>query len=71
MKHKISKFQAFLLAKKEGVDFSKDFHAQSVGGIMTDIAKLEGYRKPQNASGSRGRYFFYHIQRIANKNNWK
>ena len=68
---KISKFDAYKLAKKSGVNFNKDFHAQSKGNELAYIAKLAGYRKPKTASGSLGRYFFYHLLRLKEKRRWK
>jgi hypothetical protein len=56
-------------ARVLGIDFSKDFYAQrvNVGGICADLAKMYGYRRPKNANGSRGRYYFMRLQRIVNK----
>lgn len=62
-KKKISKSEAKKLAIKMGVDFSKDFHAQSKGEELAAIAKLAGYRKPKTASGSIGRYFFSYLEK--------
>ena len=70
---KISKLEAYRLAKKAGADFNKDVHAQNIG-VLSDIAaiaKLVGYRKPKNASGSTGRYFFYHLDNLRKKRGWK
>lgn len=53
----------------QGVDVKMaDFHALSSADVdrllvWADICK---YRKPRNANGSRGRYFFARLQRIAN-----
>lgn len=66
-KKKISKTEAVRLAEKMGVDFNKDFHAQSFGNELAALAKLVGYRKPSNASGSTGRYFFYYLKKFKNK----
>ena len=68
---KLSKFEAYKLAKRQGVKFNKDFHAQSKGNELAAIAKLTGYRKPKSASGSTGRYFFYHLLRLKEKRGWK
>lgn len=46
-----------------GVNFNTDFHAQSIGGKMAELAREYGYRKPKNANGSTGRYFFQLLQR--------
>ena len=61
---KISKAEAVRLAEKIGVDFKKDYHAQSYGNELAALAKLAGYKKPKTASGSTGRYFFYHLQKF-------
>ncbi len=62
-KKKISKSEAKTMAKKIGVDFNKDFHSQSFGSELAAIAKLQGYRKPKNANGSTGRYYFNYLQK--------
>jgi hypothetical protein len=67
MAKKISKTEAIKLAEKMGVNFDKDFLAQSYGNELSALAKLTGYKKPSSASGSTGRYFFYHLQKIKNK----
>lgn len=69
----ISKFEAYKLAKKAGAKFSRDSDEQT-NSVMTDIAalaKLAGYRKPVTASGSLGRYFFFHLQKLKAKHGWK
>ncbi len=55
-----------ILAKLDG-----DFHALSSAQVerLLQEADLVGYRKPKNASGSRGRYFFAYLQRLASKKN--
>ncbi len=67
----LSKEEAIKLAKAEGVDFDKDFLAQSFGEFLADLAKRCGYRKPKNANGSTGRYFFSHLEKIVDKENKK
>jgi len=69
---KISKIEAYRLAKKVGCNFSKEFHAQSFdcSGQLAAIAKMAGYRKPASASGSTARYFFEHLDRLASKRGW-
>jgi hypothetical protein len=48
-----------------------DFHALSSAQVerLLQEADRVGYRKPKNASGSRGRYFFAYLQRLASKKN--
>ncbi len=69
----ISKIDAYRLAKKAGARFSKDYFQQSSGvqSEMAAIAKLAGYRKPANASGSLSRYFFAHLDRLRINRGWK
>ena len=64
----ITKEEAIKEALRQGVDFEKDFHAQSKGNELVEIAKKQGYQKPKSASGSRGRYFFYYLQKEYDKN---
>jgi len=70
---KLSKFEAYKLAKKSGAKFSKDSDQQpiSVKSDLAAIAKLSGYRKPKTASGSTGRYFFDHLKAKKKKHGWK
>ena len=69
---KISKKEAYDLAIKIGADFDKDIYAQKAGVVrdIADISKLAGYRKPKYASGSTGRYFFEHLERLKKKRRW-
>ena len=61
---KLSKEDALQKAIDMGVDFDKDFHAQSVGNELAELAKESGYKKSASSSGSTGRAFFYHLQKI-------
>ena len=69
---RLSKYEACKLAKKSGADFNKDVYQQpiSVKSDIATIARLAGYRKPKTASGSTGRYFFEHLQKLKKKNGW-
>ena len=62
---KMTKEEAIKIAVENGINFNEDFHVLSSGKVDTlvDLAKKVGYRKPESASGSRGRYFFYHLKR--------
>jgi antirestriction protein len=64
---KISKQDALQKAIDMGVDFDKDFHAQSFGNELAELAKESGYKKSPSSSGSTGRAFFYHLQKIYDK----
>ncbi|MBU1141301.1 MAG: hypothetical protein KKG64_02135 [Firmicutes bacterium] len=68
----LSKFDAFKLAKKAGAKFNKSSFEQSMSvmGEIASLAKLAGYKKPSNASGSTGRYFFDHLKKLKNQNGW-
>lgn len=49
---------------------SQDFHALSpfqVGRLLEEADRVK-YRKPKNANGSRGRYFFQKLVREARRN---
>jgi hypothetical protein len=35
--------------------------------FLAELAKEVGYRKPKNANGSTGRYFFEHLKKQFNK----
>jgi len=50
------------------IDFSTDFHTLTSWQCeaLNVWAKLTGYRKPQHASGSTGRYFFLHLVKKVN-----
>jgi hypothetical protein len=65
---KLSKEDALKMAQEMGVDFNKEFHAQSYGNELAELAKKVGYRKSPSASGSLGREFFYHLQKMYDKN---
>lgn len=68
----ISKFDAYKLAKKAGAKFNKSADEQSSSTMdeIAALAKLAGYRKPKTASGSTGRYFFQHLNKLRIKNRW-
>ena len=74
---KFLKKMRYLKHLKIGIDFDKDFHSQSlkgekysqpVGNELSTLAKRVGYRKSKNSSGSLGRAFFEHLERIYDKN---
>ena len=48
-----------------GIDRHANFHTLSSSqvGFIVELAKDCGYRKPKNANGSTGRYYFASIQR--------
>ena len=71
---KITKLQAYKLAKRSGIRFSLgDSDRQSLSAMQNlhRIASKCGYRKPKNASGSTARYFFYHLLKLKRKRGWK
>jgi len=64
----LSKENALISAMQMGVDFDKDFHAQSYGNELAELAKKVRYRKSKTSSGSLGRAFFDHLKKIYDKN---
>ena len=64
---KISKDEAIVKAIRMGVDFNKDFHAQSYGNELSELARETGYRKSKSSSGSLGRAFFEHLEKRYDK----
>jgi hypothetical protein len=65
-KHKMTREEARKLAEKQGIDFSKGFFVLNNSQVvdLLAIAKLQGYQKPKNAYGSKGRCFFYYLARV-------
>jgi hypothetical protein len=64
-KNKLTKTDAKNLAKKLGIDFSKDFYELSNTHVseLVALSKLVGYKKPKTASGSTARYFFNYLNK--------
>ena len=63
-KSKTSKESAFESAKRHGIKFSGDFHADTSVEKSLYLKKLAtetGYKKPKSASGSTARYFYEHL----------
>lgn len=62
---RLTRSNACEILRRTGVPIDADFHqlhSTQVNAIV-DEARRAGYRKPKNANGSRGRYFFAHLQR--------
>jgi len=57
------------LAATSGIDLSKDYLTLSTAEVqrVIDLANFVKYRKPKQANGSRGRYFFAYLQRLQRK----
>lgn len=53
------------LSQSHGIDFTADFHTLSSAQCeaLADTAREVGYRKPRDANGSTGRYFFAYLNR--------
>jgi hypothetical protein len=66
---KLSPYEARQTLLACGCDLASDFHAlpSSVVQCLIAQADLRKYRKPDNANGSRGRYFHAHLIRLASK----
>lgn len=52
------------------IDPETDFHALAVEHVANLLITADeyGYRKPKNANGSRGRYWYAYLQRRARLN---
>jgi hypothetical protein len=61
---KITKEKARALARAHGISFSQTFFALSSSKVtyLLELADQMRYKRPANANGSRGRYFFYYLQ---------
>ena len=55
------------LAKRHGFSLGQNFFVLSASTVcqILDAADSVGYRKPKNANGSRGRYFYAYLNRAA------
>lgn len=64
MAKKVSKEEARNILRHKGISFKDNFHTLSPSKVsdIVDVADMMHYRKPKNASGSRGRYFFAYLQ---------
>ena len=63
---RITKCEAKRLAKKAGIKFDIDSAKLSISqkSDLAAIAKLKGYRKSKNSSGSTGRAFFNYLKKV-------
>lgn len=52
-----------------GISINQDFFTLSSSQVLelVEMAKMQGYRQPKNANGSRARYYFAALQRDYNK----
>ena len=55
--------------KQAGIDPKADFHSLPSGQVdaILAAARAANYRKPLYANGSKARYFFYAVQRMAGR----
>lgn len=73
-KTKLSKLDAYRLAKRHGIKFSLGDSDRQDMSAMRELHKLAnrcGYHRPPYASGSTARYFFYHLLKLKRKRGWK
>lgn len=66
-KKKLSHEEAKRLLASEGIDFSRDYHADvsmSDAVRIAEVAKMAGYRKSKNAPGSTARMYFQYLSRL-------
>jgi len=61
---KIAKEYARNLLRSKGISFKADYDTLHISDVdrLLEVADLMRYRKPKNANGSRGRYFFAYLQ---------
>lgn len=61
----ITRAQAKTMAQVMGIDLEKDFFqlGSFEVGYLVELAKATKYRRPKNANGSLGRYFYAHLQK--------
>lgn len=65
-----SKLRSIEALRNQGIDVTRHSFFEltfSQAGIVLAEADVCKYRKPRNASGSRARYFYDHLARIANR----
>ena len=69
MVKKTTKQQAYYIARRAGVSFTKSAYQQKSSNmdLLTELAHRTGYRKPTNANASTGVYFFNHLKRLKEK----
>jgi hypothetical protein len=48
-----------------GIDINQDFFTLTFSQIevLLELARIQGYRRPVNANGSKARYYFHALQR--------
>ena len=63
---RLTRGEACEILRRTGAPIDADFHAlhSTQVNAIVDEARRAGYRKPKNANGSRGRYFFARLQRL-------
>jgi len=63
-KQKITKEDARNKLRRAGISMSANYYILRPDEVsrLVEVADEMGYRKPQNASGSRGRYFFSYLK---------
>jgi hypothetical protein len=66
-KKKLDPHEAKRLLESEGVDFTRDYHADvsmSKAARIAEVARQAGYRKSKNAPGSTARMYFQYLSRL-------
>ena len=64
---RMTRSEALALAARHRIPMGKIFHALCHDDVASVLVAAEErrYRTPRNANGSRGRYFYEHLQRAA------
>lgn len=65
----LDRFAAREILARIGATLETDFHTLDTSRVesVLEFADLHKYRKPRAANGSRARYFFAHVQRVARR----
>lgn len=63
-------YEATALATRHGIKLGRDFFTLGAFEVTQVLCAADEwrYRKPKNANGSRGRYFYAFLNRAANRN---
>ena len=64
MAKKMTKEDARNLLRSKGISFKANFYTLRPSEVdrLLEVADMMHYRKPKNANGSRGRYFFAYLK---------
>lgn len=66
---KLTRENAFAILNRCGIFKGANFHALRSDQVsaLVECAKEQGYKKPKNANGSTGRYFYSRVVRASSR----